>query len=178
MNRTITTGALAGLAALALAGPAVLADGSGDDGGHHFRARLRGWEETPANVTEATGTIDVTVAADGGSIDYVLTYTGLEAPSLFAHIHVGERAVAGGIAAFLCGGGDKPPCPTTAGTVSGTILATDIVGPAAQGVAAGQLSRLLEAIRAHSAYANVHTTLHPAGEIRGQLYPAHPDGPR
>lgn len=164
-----SSGALLGLTALAVAGPAVLADGSREDS-HHFRARLLGFEETPAIVTAASGTIDLAVAPDDSSIDYVLTFANLEAPSLFAHIHVGQRAVAGGVGAFLCGGGSKPPCPTTGGTVTGTILASDIVGPTAQGVAAGQLSRFLEAIRAQAAYANVHSTLHPGGEIRGQLH--------
>jgi CHRD domain len=179
MNRIgkLSTGVLLGLTALVVAGPAVLADGSGQ-GSHHFRARLRGFEETPAIVTAASGTIDLAIAPDDSSIDYTLTFADLEAPSLFAHIHVGERAVAGGVGAFLCGGGSKPPCPTTGGTVTGTILASDVVGPAAQGVAAGQLSRFLEAIRAGAAYANVHSTLHPGGEIRGQLHGADGDEAR
>lgn len=35
---------------------------------------------------------------------------------LFAHIHVGRPGTNGGVAAFLCGGGDKPACPLSGTT--------------------------------------------------------------
>jgi hypothetical protein len=44
-----------------------------------------------------------------------------------------------------------------------------VIGPAGQGVAAGEFAEVLQAIRAGAAYANVHTTNFPAGEIRGQV---------
>ena len=43
------------------------------------------------------------------------------------------------------------------------------VGPAAQNISAGQINRLLQAIKRGRAYVNVHTTGFPSGEIRGQL---------
>ena len=41
--------------------------------------------------------------------------------------------------------------------------------PAAQGIAAGQWDKIVAAMRAGVAYANVHTTNFPQGEIRGQI---------
>jgi CHRD domain len=38
-----------------------------------------------------------------------------------------------------------------------------------QAILAGELAEVLAAIRAGVAYANVHTTLSPGGEIRGQI---------
>jgi hypothetical protein len=76
---------------------------------------------------------------------------------------------------FLCsnlgnGPAGTPTCPTTnPGEVSGTLGAADVIGPALQGITAGQFSELLAAIRADSTYANVHSTVYPMGEIRNQL---------
>ena len=41
----------------------------------------------------------------------------------------------------------------------------DVIGPAAQGIAAGEFDELVEAIRAGIAYANIHTNVNPAGGI-------------
>jgi hypothetical protein len=89
-----------------------------------------------------------------------------------SHIHVGARGVNGGVSAFFCGGGTKPPCPTPSGTVTGVIQASDVIGPAAQGINAGEptaFAELVRAIRAGYTYANVHTTRWTGGEIRGQI---------
>ena len=104
-----------------------------------------------------------------GVIDYTLSYSDLEAPALVAHIHFGNRFTSGGISAFLCGGGGKPACPTPGGTVTGTIMAADVIGPAAQGIAPGEFAELIRAIRAGVTYVNVHSTKFPADEIRGQV---------
>jgi len=45
----------------------------------------------------------------------------------------------------------------------------DVVGPANQGIAAGQVGSVIDAIRAGAAYGNVHSTMFPSGETRGQL---------
>ncbi len=132
---------------------------------------LTGYEEaTPAGVSSAaTGSFEATIDDAAGTIDYTLSYSGLEAPALFAHIHFGNRFTSGGVSVFLCGGGGKPACPTPGGTVSGTITAADVIGPAAQGIAAGEFGELVDAIRAGVTYVNVHSTKFPAGEIRGQI---------
>jgi hypothetical protein len=42
-------------------------------------------------------------------------------------------------------------------------------GIVGQGIAPGEFEELLAAIRAGVAYANVHTSTFPGGELRGQL---------
>lgn len=91
------------------------------------------------------------------------------APSTAAHIHFGQPGVNGGVIAFLCGGDDRPNCPGVAGTVSGVISAADILAIAGQGLQAGDLEGALQAMRRGAAYVNVHSTLFPEGEIRGQV---------
>ena len=46
---------------------------------------------------------------------------------------------------------------------------SSIGGAAAQGIAAGEIDELKEAIRAGAVYANVHSEEFPDGEIRAQL---------
>ena len=48
-------------------------------------------------------------------------------------------------------------------------MAADVIGPAGQGIEAGNLAEILAAMRAGHAYANVHSSKWPGGEIRAQL---------
>ena len=52
----------------------------------------------------------------------------------------------------------------------GVIDAADVIGPATQGIAPGEIADLQKAIRAGLAYINIHTVDSPAGEIRGDLH--------
>jgi CHRD domain-containing protein len=47
--------------------------------------------------------------------------------------------------------------------------AAGVLAVPAQNVAAGDFAGLVKILRAHLGDANVHTTLFPAGEIRGQV---------
>ena len=49
------------------------------------------------------------------------------------------------------------------------MFAADVVGPAGQGVAAGEFEEVLTALREGVTYANVHSARNPLGEIRGQI---------
>lgn len=144
-----------------------------------LRAKLTGIEEVvgPATViTDGTGTFTATINNDS-SITYTLTYKNLSTPITQAHIHIGATKISGGVSIFLCtnlgnGPAGTPACPidaTNSGSVSHTVTAADVVGPANQGVPAGDFKDVLRAIASHVTYANVHTTAHPAGEIRGQI---------
>jgi len=140
----------------------------------NFQARLGGFQEVPAISTGAGGTFRARISNDGAAIHYQLSYSALEGAVSMAHIHLGQRSVNGGIAAWLCSNVGTPgvqPCPAPPATISGILLAADVVGPAGQGIAEGEFDELVRAMRAGAAYVNVHTSLHPGGEIRSQLSP-------
>ena len=153
------------VAALILVGLAIA-----DSGARFFRASLDGYHETPLSIsTNGTGSFRATLNPTGDELTYELQYSGLEGgPLLFAHVHIGQTGTTGGVMFFLCGGG-KPASPNGPATVTGTVNASDIIGPAGQGVAAGEFEEAIRAMRTGAAYANVHTMVYPSGEIRGQI---------
>lgn len=53
--------------------------------------------------------------------------------------------------------------------MTGTITPAQILPAAGQGIDSGEFEELVRAIRAGATYANVHSSLFPPGEIRGQL---------
>ena len=53
--------------------------------------------------------------------------------------------------------------------MTGTWTAASVVGPTAQNVTPGDFSAIISALNSNTAYANIHTTKFPAGEIRGQV---------
>lgn len=133
-----------------------------------FKAQLTGPREVPVCSTTGSGRAEVTIADDASQINFEVTYD-LDGSVTVAHIHLGKRTEAGGVIVFFCGGGGKPACPPSPATVTGTIVPADVVGPAQQGIAAGQFDELLRALRSHLTYANVHSDICPSGEVRGQL---------
>jgi len=161
---------------LAFAAPSVSGTGS-----HSIRVKMSGYEEVPSVSTVATGTFRARIAKDEQSIDYRLSWTGLQAPVTQAHVHVAQRSVNGGIVVWMCGTASNPgpagtqTCPTPAlpgdtVEVSGTWTAANVLAAQpAQQIIAGELAEVIAAIRAGVAYANIHTTVSPGGEIRGQL---------
>lgn len=139
-----------------------------------IQAELTGLEEVPVVSSTGSGSFQAQIDDAAGTVSYVLRYSGLEGSVQQAHVHMGQRSANGGIAVFLCSNlADPPPgtpgCPTPAGTVSGVFQAGDVIGPSSQGIASGEFDELLRAIRGGAAYVNIHSTLVPAGEIRGQL---------
>jgi hypothetical protein len=160
---------VAALGVVVIAGAAVAGDRS------KVKTTLTGLEETPLTIsTDGNGTFRATIADGGNAINYELSYASLEGSVTQAHIHFGQEAISGGISAFLCtnlgnGPAGTQACPPAPATVTGTITAADVIGPAGQGIAAGELDELISAIRVGAAYANVHSTTYPAGEIRGQF---------
>jgi len=151
----------AGLA-LVVAAPAVIGDSD-----QQFTASLNGYLEVPSISTTARGSFRAEVV--GSTIHYRLTFRDLSTPSLFSHIHFARPDVIGGVSAFLCGGGGKPACPTTGGTVTGTVVAADVIGPTDKGILAGEFAELLRAMRNGATYVNVHSEAWPPGEIRGNI---------
>jgi CHRD domain len=146
-------------------------------GGREISEELEGFQEVPAVSTEADGKFKAKVHGD--EIRWELRYEDLEGDVTQAHIHFGQRDVNGGISVWLCGNPDpannvNPPpgtqlCPPDPAKISGTATEDDVVGPAGQGISAGEFDELLDAIREGVTYANVHSSMFRGGEIRGQL---------
>ena len=182
MRKVAVAVALLVSAGLLVLAAAAFADHGHGRGGHHggnrggtFSAKLTGFDETPSESTPGRGSFRARIV-NGDTIHYKLRYQGFEAAegdTLFAHIHFGQVGVAGGVAAFLCGGGNKPACTPTEGMIEGDIVASDVIGPSGQGIAAGEFDELITAMNKGYTYANVHTTLNPAGLIRGQIRKGH-----
>jgi hypothetical protein len=152
---------LAGATALSAQGPKNVSE------------RLDGYQEDPLVLsTSGRGQFHARISNDGTEIAYELSYTGL-ADVLQAHIHLGRHSQSGGIMVFLCSNVGSPVptpgCPAPPGAVEGVLDAADVIGPAGQGITAGEFDELLRAIRTGSAYVNVHTTAFPGGEIRANI---------
>ena len=150
-----------------------------DDDANTFNATLRGINETPGPVaTQATGSFHATLSADGTTLSYTVTYNNLNAPVTQSHIHFGLSKEGGGIMIWLCQTAavpapttdpGVPTCPTS-GTVTGTATAANVVGPNSQGITPGaDFAKAVKAMREGAAYANVHSTRSPGGEIRGPI---------
>jgi hypothetical protein len=134
---------------------------------------LRSVEEVPSILSAARGMFLARILND--TITYRLSYDGLQGEVRQAHIHIGQKGVNGGVSVFLCQTaanpdptGLAPTCPPS-GEVTGLLLPANIIGPSGQGITPGEFAELVAAIRKGVAYVNVHSSMFPAGEIRGQL---------
>ena len=96
----------------------------------------------------ATGTFTVAVTEKGAAYSgkYTLTFRNLTGRAMAAHIHRGKVGKTGPVVLALCG-----PC-TSGRTANARVSKT-----------------VLAAMKAGSAYVNVHTARNAAGEIRGQV---------
>jgi CHRD domain-containing protein len=186
--------AIAVAATLAAAGTSTFADG----GKSTFTTNLTGYQETPVTLNSpGSGEFAAKISKDGTEIQYVLSYRGLTTNVLQAHIHFGRPAITGGIVLFLCTNlappanvPAPPACPQAPAdgstvSVSGTLTAANLLVPNVANVAlptqgidpgAAGFAEIIAAIRNGAAYANVHTSKVPSGEIRGALGKAHDHG--
>ena len=109
--------------------------------------KLTGSQEVPAVMTNASGTANINVAADGSVTGSVRTS---DIKSTMAHIHMGAAGQNGPVIVPLTKSGDNM-----------------YMVPAGAKLTAAQLA----AYRMGSLYANVHSEAHKGGEIRAQLKP-------
>ena len=109
--------------------------------------KLTGSQEVPAVMTNASGTANINVAADGSVSGSVRTSNIV---STMAHIHMGAAGQNGPVIMPLTKSGDDM-----------------YTVPAGAKFTAEQLA----AYRAGQLYANVHSAAHKGGEIRAQLKP-------
>jgi len=171
------------------AGVLALCGGRAD--AEQFSARLDGFQElgalnaqTGAVLSNATGTLELNLDENSGKATWTLTYSdvGTTAPLLGnvtqAHIHFGKSRDSGGVMVFFCtnlgnGPAGTQACPlhsTSSPPLTGTFTAASVVAIAGQNVVAGNFNALAEALTSNTAYANIHTTVLGAGEIRGQIH--------
>jgi CHRD domain len=140
-----------------------------------------GGGETGAILSTGQARLKLILDKTALTLTYTLTYSGLT-NVLQSHIHFGKEHVAGGIMVFFCtnlgnGPAGTPTCPDDAAgevTVTGTVSATGVVGPTAQGITAGDFAGVVAALASNTAYGNIHTQKFPAGEIRGQVHAERP----
>ena len=111
----------------------------------NFAATLDGLQEVPPNASPATGTSTIVLDDVANTITVDLHFSGLLAAQTAAHIH-----------------GPAPP-----GVNAGVLIGFPI------GQFDDQVFAITETIEGHIkaglTYVNVHTSLFPGGEIRGQV---------
>jgi CHRD domain len=173
--RLVTVAIAVSVTAAAIAvGSAAMAGSS--SGISNVSERLSGFEEDLLVVsTTGNGTFKAHINEESQEITWELSYAALEGDVQQAHIHFGGKAQSGGISVFFCtnlgnGPAGTPTCPAAPATITGTFRPADVIGPAGQGIAAGEFDELLAAIRGGVTYVNVHSSRYPGGEIRAQIH--------
>jgi CHRD domain len=139
--------------AAALGMVALLAVGAPAFGeGRPFTTALIGAAEVPGpGDADASGTAFITLNQGQGEVCFDLSWAGIDGTVTAAHIHVGAATVAG---------------PVVVGLFAGSFAGTD----SASGCVSAS-EELIKAIRQDPAsyYVNVHSSVFPAGAVRGQL---------
>jgi hypothetical protein len=134
-----------------------------------MHATLNGGEETPAVVlTGAVGTVVVSIDATSREVAVTLHVFNIPgaSPTTAGHFHVGAKGAGGPVVLNF------PPSivgRTGDFTMSFRLNEASFVARPAQGI--NTIDDMLQAMVAGNAYANVHTSANPGGEIRGQLQP-------
>lgn len=116
-----------------------------------FEIALTGSKEVPPNPTTATGVLIGTYDDATNTLSFDLVFNGLIGTTTAAHFH-------GPATPGVNAGVQVPLAGLPVGVSSGTYSNTFVLTPA-------QESDLLNGLW----YVNVHTTLYPGGEIRGQV---------
>jgi len=128
-----------------------------------FETDMRGSNEVPPVTTNAAGSVSFTLNADKTAMTFELEITSPIDSAVASHIHLGAAGANRSIVVTLWSG--QQGMGYTGRLATGTITQPDIVGP----LAGMTLSALADSMDRGVLYVNVHTTAHPAGEIRGQL---------
>ncbi len=140
----------------------------------HFNANFSGTQENPPNASPGFGTGLVTL--DGNMLTFNITFGGLLANTVDAHIHccagVGTNAI---VAVGFPSTGF--PLGVTSGSylntfdlTNGSIYTAGFIA-ASGGTVDGARLRLISNLLGGQSYLNIHSMQFPGGEIRGQVNP-------
>lgn len=140
----------------------------------NFVAPHSGDQEVPPVETRARGQATFQLNKDGTELHFRLIVANIENVTQ-AHIHCGTPDVAGPVVAWLYP--SSPPAELIPGRFAGVlargvITEADVVEQPDSEVCPGgvaTLDELLDKMREGAAYSNVHTSQHPAGEVRGNI---------
>ena len=165
------------LSILALAAAAACAPGLAQ-AQSTIRAVASGPAESPPNGSP--GSSVATFVIDGTTMTAEVPFQDLLAGTTMAHIHCCTTSAFAGVAPIAIPFTDFP-LGVTSGTYSQSFDLTDaaVFAPdflaAYGGTPASASAALIDAIVANEAYLNIHTSLYPAGEIRGFMVAAIPE---
>jgi YVTN family beta-propeller protein len=144
-------------------------------------ANMTGAQEVPpVTTTAAVGTVTLTINRDRTQIDFVLEVTTSIDNIRESHIHIAPIGANGPIVLDFCttslvtapAGVPLPPtCPSAPFRITGSLTAANLRPSSAAIVGAGvnNFADAVAHILSGNAYANLHTTAFPGGEIRGQI---------
>lgn len=121
------------------------------NGGRRLFTELSPDNEVPPAASDATGSAQITLNQGQNRICYIIEVEGLTAPAVAAHIHEAAAGVNGPVVVNL--------------NVSGSSTTERLVG------CVDATKDQIKDIRQNPSdyYVNVHTSVIPSGEVRGQL---------
>jgi len=127
-----------------------------------FRAPLSHAQET-GDVRAPGASGSAVFWVDGGELHYRIDVRHLTGSATMAHIHASaDRHADAGIAIWLCG---SAAIPGPAGTPA---CSTATTGHLVQGSVDADMATIA-LLESGLTYVNVHTVMHPPGEVRGQI---------
>jgi hypothetical protein len=135
-------------------GLAVALSGPAGAGGRPFSTTLIGAAEVPGpGDPDASGTASITLNQGQGTVCFAEVWEDIDGTVTDSHIHAAPAGTAGPVVVPLFVGASFPGTGSTSGCVSDVSRA------------------LIKDIRQNPAayYVNIHSTVFPAGAIRGQL---------
>lgn len=164
--------------------PALAVGAQAHADGQRFEARLSGAQEVvidsetfvPGGTdTDATGRVKARFGKSFGSVRVHLRIEGLTGTFAAAHFHCGRPGQNGPVAFGLVNPG---PLEFDGKAIRGTLTNADFTGADCTeviGRPVNNIAALAFAMRDGLVYANVHSDIFPAGEIRGQMLPGDDD---
>ena len=128
-----------------------------------FTATLSGSNENPGVVTGAFATADVTWDVGSQTLSWIIDVYNMPSGTTNAHFHVGGPGVSGPTVVNIA----FPSQISNDYRLTGSATATNLLPRTDQGIRSWQ--DLEQSLFGGQLYINVHSTVNPGGEIRGQV---------